>query len=219
MFTGLIEELGKVKEVKRGSDSWKLKIAASIVLDDLREGDSIAVDGACLTVCRLEKAGFEVDLSLESLEVTCFKELKEGKLVNLERPLKIGNRLGGHLLLGHIDAVGVVEDLKKKGKTALLTVKAPGEIMKYLVCKGSVGVNGVSLTISKLFDSSFAVALIPVTLKKTNLGFLKKGEKLNLEADILGKYVERMLGCELGFKDRQSSLLAKDSWEKLLSLL
>ncbi len=193
MFTGLIEELGRVKEIKKKSEGWKLMIEASSVLDDLKEGDSIAVDGTCLTITRLFPNGFEVDLSLESLKVTNFSYLKPGKMVNLERALKVGERLGGHILLGHIDAVGRVENFQKKKDFALLTIEYPGAIESYLAYKGSVGVNGVSLTISSLLNHSFSVTLIPLTLEKTNLSYLKRGDLVNIETDILARYVGRLL--------------------------
>ena len=203
MFTGLIEELGRVKEIKKKSEGWKLMIEASSVLDDLKEGDSIAVDGSCLTVTRLFLNGFEVDLSLETLKVTNFSYLKPGKMVNLERALKVGERLGGHILLGHIDAVGRVESFQKKKDFALLTVEYPEVIESYLAYKGSVGVNGVSLTISSLLDHSFSVTLIPLTLEKTNLSYLKRGELVNIETDILARYVGRLLEKSQEGKERK----------------
>lgn len=193
MFTGLIEEIGKVKQIKKSSAGWKLLVSASKILSDLKEGDSVAVDGACLTVTEVGKDSFQVDLSLETLESTYFKELKLGKMVNLERALKLGERLGGHLLLGHIDALGKVRKLQFKNDFAWLTVEFPPPIRKYIVPKGSIGVNGVSLTVAKIDSSCFEVALIPLTLNRTNLSFLKIGDLVNLETDVLGKYVENLL--------------------------
>ncbi len=203
MFTGLIEEVGKVQQIIKGSQGWKLTIKASAVLDELKEGDSIAVDGACLTVTRIEAGSFQVDLSLESLQATYFQNLKVGWPVNLERALKLGDRLGGHFLLGHVDGVGVVKNLRRMNDFAELTVDVPAALRSFLVNKGSVSVNGVSLTVAKQENKSFSAALIPVTLKRTNLSKLKPGDKVNIETDILGKYVKSFLNQRFAKDDEE----------------
>lgn len=210
MFTGLIEELGKVKKIKKLGLNWQLAVEAAAVLDDLKAGDSIAVDGACLTVTEVNSSFFWVDASLETLESTYFKELKLGHLVNLERALKVGARLGGHFVLGHVDAVGKVKSLKKEKDFASLVVEFPLAIRKYLINKGSVAVNGVSLTIASIEGNKFKISLIPATLNNTNLSFLKKGDKVNIETDVLGKYVENfanLMGENLNLKPKASKFI------------
>ncbi len=210
MFTGLIEGLGKVKKIKKLGLGWQLAIEAAAVLDDLKAGDSIAVDGACLTVTEVNSNSFWVDISSETLESTYFKELKIGSLVNLERALKVGARLGGHFVLGHVDAVGKVASLKKEKNFASLVIEFPLAIRKYLINKGSVAVNGVSLTIASIVGSKFKISLIPVTLNNTNLSFLKKGDKVNIETDVLGKYVENfanLMGENLNLKPKASKFI------------
>lgn len=214
MFTGLIEELGKVKKIKKIGSGWQLTIEASLVLDDLKVGDSISVDGACLTVREVSPNSFWVDLSPETLEYTYFKSLKIGRLVNLERALKVGARLGGHFVLGHIDAVGEVKNYKKEKDFAWMDIKFPLAIRRYLVRKGSVAVNGVSLTIASVESNYFQIALIPLTLNQTNLSFLKIGDKVNIETDVLGKYLENFVNQR---NEILSSKANKNKFMKFLS--
>ena len=214
MFTGLIEELGKVKKIKKLGSGWQLAIEARLILEGLKVGDSIAVDGACLTVAEANSNFFWVDVSLETLESTYFKDLKAGHLVNLERALMVGDRLGGHFVLGHVDAVGKVKSFRREKDFAWLAIEFPPSIQKYLIKKGSVAVNGVSLTIASLANNIFQIALVPLTLRRTNLSFLKKGDRVNIETDVLGKYVENFV---MRSSDNQNSETKKRNFEEFLS--
>jgi len=192
MFTGLIEEVGEIKIVKREGRSARIFVKSTL---SLKEGASIAVDGVCITVEKSSKDGFWAFLSEESIERTRFKSvLKPGIKVNLERPLTLEARLDGHLVLGHVDTTGTIMDIKRKGRGVEMVFKVKNkQYMKYLVEKGSVAVNGISLTCFNIKNNSFKVALIPETLKKTNLGSARIGDPVNLEFDIIGKYVENMV--------------------------
>ena len=192
MFTGLIEEIGEIKIVKREGKSTRVFVKTSL---NLEKGASIAVDGVCITVEKIDKDGFWAFLSEESIERTRFKFiLKPGIKVNLERPLTLAARLDGHLVLGHVDTTGIIVSVKKKGSGAEMEFKLKDKYYtKFLVEKGSVAVNGISLTCFNIKDDCFKVALIPETLKKTNLGFARVGDPVNLEFDIIGKYVENMI--------------------------
>jgi len=192
MFTGLIEEIGEIKIVKREGKSARIFVRTSLTLE---RGASIAVDGVCITVEKIDRDGFWAFLSEESIKRTRFKfVLKPGIKVNLERPLTLADRLGGHLVLGHVDTTGIIASIKRKGSGVEMEFKLKDKCYaKFLVEKGSVAVNGISLTCFNIKDDSFKVALIPETLKKTNLGFARVGEPVNLEFDIIGKYVENMI--------------------------
>ncbi|RKY03847.1 riboflavin synthase [Candidatus Poribacteria bacterium] len=193
MFTGLVEEMGRVEIVRRGR-IVELFISASKVVEDLRVGDSIAVNGACLTATRVEPNGFWAELSPETISRTTLGQLRPGDPVNLERPLRLGDRLGGHLVLGHVDEVGVILGMREMGGSKVMSVRVSPQGMRYIVEKGSVCVDGVSLTVAAVGESSFEVALIPHTLAVTTLGLRKPGDEVNVEFDIIGKYVERLLG-------------------------
>jgi riboflavin synthase len=189
MFTGIIEETGSVRELQRRGEGGALSIGAKGVLEGMRLGDSIAVNGACLTASRIEVDRFVCDLSAETLERTCLGNLRPGSPVNLERPLSVGDRLGGHFVTGHVDGVGRLVSMEPSGEGSVMTVQFPRD--RYLVYKGSIAVDGISLTIASLADDRFTVALIPLTLSRTNLSAARPGDRVNLEADILGKYFER----------------------------
>lgn len=194
MFTGLVEEMGRVETVLRRGRIVELFISASKVVEDLRVGDSIAVNGACLTATRVEPNGFWAELSPETISRTTLGQLRPGDPVNLERPLRLGDRLGGHLVLGHVDEVGVILGMREMGGSKVMSVRVSPQGMRYIVEKGSVCVDGVSLTVAAVGESSFEVALIPHTLAVTTLGLRKPGDEVNVEFDIIGKYVERLLG-------------------------
>lgn len=194
MFTGLVEEMGRVETVLRRGRIVELFISASKVVEDLRVGDSIAVNGACLTATRVEPNGFWAELSPETISRTTLGQLRPGDPVNLERPLRLGDRLGGHLVLGHVDEVGVILGMRDVGGSKVMSVRVSPQGMRYIVEKGSVCVDGVSLTVAAVGESSFEVALIPHTLAVTTLGLRKPGDEVNVEFDIIGKYVERLLG-------------------------
>lgn len=193
MFTGLVEEVGVVRGISRGRDSARLVVEAPGVAAELKVGDSVAVNGACLTVVEHTPRSFTADVMAETLARTNLGLLEPGDRVNLERALRLGDRLGGHLVTGHIDGVGRIKRRREEDIAVLLEIEAPPEVMRYMVKKGSVAVDGVSLTVADVGRQSFLVSLIPHTAGRTTLGAKKPGEAVNLEADIIGKYVERLL--------------------------
>lgn len=193
MFTGIIEEIGVLRSIKRGPDSAQLLIEAEKVLEDSRVGDSIAVNGVCLTAVRFDNRQFTADVMAETLAKTNLGLLHSGDKVNLERALRLGDRLGGHLVSGHIDGVGNLTRQERHDIAILFTVRAPREIMRYLIKKGSVAIDGTSLTVVDLDTESFRVSLIPHTAHATILGLKRVGDTVNLEADIIGKYVEKLV--------------------------
>jgi len=197
MFTGLVEETGTITTIEHGSDTVRLTVAADVCLGGTIVGDSIAVNGCCLTATKVIKRGkskgFEFNLLRETWDVTNLSALKRGALVNLERALALGQRVGGHFVTGHIDAVGKIRKWEKQGKDWLLDVDAPEGLMSGLVPKGSVAVDGISLTVAKLRKRGFAVWIIPHTRQVTNLRTRKVGASVNLETDLLGKYVLRQV--------------------------
>lgn len=193
MFTGLVEELGVVRGVARGADSARIHIDAKIILEDIKTGDSIAVNGVCLTAVEYDRSRFAADVMAETLAKTNLAALKPGDRVNLERALKLGDRLGGHLVSGHIDGVGTVTRKERHDIATLITIAAPPGVMKYIIKKGSVAIDGTSLTVVDLSDGSFKVSLIPHTAHMTTLGFKKTGDTVNLEGDLVGKYIERLI--------------------------
>lgn len=193
MFTGLIEEVGVVKGLRPHGDGSVIWVGCRKILDDMRIGDSISVNGACLTVVEVGADGFFAHVSFETMERTNLRWARPGTRLNLERALRLGSRLGGHLVTGHVDAVGEVSETRRRGDYLEARFRCPQELLPYLVPKGSVAVNGVSLTVNDVDGEGFSVALIPHTLGETNLSELKVGDKVNLEADIIGKYVFRYL--------------------------
>lgn len=194
MFTGIVEEIGAVRSADWRGDVLVLRVSAGRVLEDLVPGGSIAVNGCCLTAVDALADAFACELTHETLARTAFEErLLSGAGVNLERPLKAEGRFGGHFVQGHVDGVGRVLELRRTGDSALLTVEPPAALERYLVRKGSVAVDGVSLTVADLRPGAFVVALIPYTLQNTTLGDVRPGTRVNLEADVIAKYVERLL--------------------------
>ena len=194
MFTGLIEDLGTVRELRKGSDSARLSVATAIPMDELELGASIAVNGICLTVTNFGGGSFTADVSPETLSRSNLGALLPGSRVNLERALRLGDRLGGHWVSGHVDAVGTLEQAQRHGNAWRLTFRLPAEVNRYVVEKGSVAIDGISLTVNSVGDETFSVAIIPHTLALTTLKEAKVGARVNIETDILGKYVERLLG-------------------------
>lgn len=193
MFTGLITDIGEVKALRRSGENWTVVIATSYETSDLELGESIAVDGACLTVTSIADSSFTVDASPETLRRTTLGDRKVSDSVHLERALRVGDRLGGHLVLGHVDAVGVVRAQSKEKNAWLVDIEAPDEVAEYLIDKGSVTVDGVSLTVNSVSGNRFGLAIIPFTAEKTTLADYKVGRRVNLEADVLGKYVKRLV--------------------------
>jgi len=193
MFTGIVEELGVVQALERGLQSTVLTVLARRVVNGLNVGDSITVNGVCLTVVRFTEQGFGVDVGPETLRVTTLGGLAPGDGVNLERAMRLGDRLGGHLVSGHVEAVGRVASRATDGNAINLTIEAPREILRYCVGKGSVTIDGVSLTITSLTEKTFGVMIIPHTAQATNLGLKPPGSSVNIEPDLIAKYVERLL--------------------------
>jgi riboflavin synthase len=194
VFTGIVEEMGWVEACTRQGEVLRLRIGADATLAGLAVGGSIAVDGCCLTAVAVDGSGFDCELTAETLALTAFDQrLRPGVPVNLERPMRADGRFDGHLVQGHVDGIGRVRDLRRLGESAELAVEPPAALEPYLVLKGSVAVDGVSLTVAGLEPGLFAVALIPYTLEHTNLGGARPGDRVNLEADVIAKYVERLL--------------------------
>jgi riboflavin synthase len=194
MFTGIVEELGTVRSVERIGDGARVQIAATRVLDDAAIGASIALNGCCLTVVELGEGGFAADAVTETLRRTALGGLRPGDPVNLERPVRLADRLGGHLVQGHVDAVGALRASEPNADgSRRMEFSAPATLLRYVVEKGSITVDGISLTVAATLDDGFAVAVIPHTLAVTTLGTKLVGDPVNLEVDILAKYVERLL--------------------------
>ncbi len=194
MFTGIIEETGRILDIRSAHRGARLTVRAETVASGLKMGDSVAVNGVCLTVVQTGEGSFSCDLSAETLDRTSFKGVTEGTAVNLERALEVGGRLGGHFVMGHVDGTGVFGGSKPAGDGgAVATIEYPRDLGRYLVHKGSVAVDGISLTIASLGESNFTVAVIPYTLENTNLGSLRRGDRVNLEVDILGRYIARII--------------------------
>jgi len=203
MFTGIIEELGEVKVIVTSSTKSNIKIAAPEITEDLQIGESIAVNGVCLTVSNLNERSFIADVMPQTFKKTNLSYLQTGDQVNLERALRVSDRMGGHFVLGHIDQVGIVMDKRISGNSIVFKISAPRDITEYLVPRGSIAVDGISLTVAEALDNYFSVSIIPHTAKVTTLGIKEKGSKVNLEADVIGKYVKKM--TEL--KENRSSTL------------
>lgn len=193
MFTGIIEELGKISAFEKGGSGAKMKISANIVTEDTNEGDSIAVNGVCLTAIDIKSDSFSANVSPETLNRSTLGNLKTGAKVNLERAVTPSTRLGGHIVQGHVDAKGKFLKAIKQGDFWTVQINFPPETAKYFVYKGSVSVEGISLTIADLTENYFEIAVIPKTWELTNLSKLKSGDEVNLEADIIAKYVERLM--------------------------
>ena len=193
MFTGIIEEIGLVKSFVRNSVSADLKITAKEILNDLKIGDSVAINGICQTVTNIENNTFEVEISAETLSVTSIENLKSGDEVNLERALTLNSRLGGHIVSGHIDCRAKCVNIEKLSDFYNISFEIPKEQVKYIVYKGSITVNGISLTVADIKDNIFKVAVIPHTYENTNLRNIKNDDFVNIETDILGKYIEKLV--------------------------
>jgi riboflavin synthase len=193
MFTGIIEEMGSVKALRHEAGAARLAVSASRVLGDTAHGDSICVNGVCLTVVDMDKSGFSADVAVETLKVTNLGELRTGAKVNLERALQLSARIGGHLVSGHVDAVGRIREKREEGNGWRIFIDAPDTVLRYVIKKGSIAIDGISLTVADVDTKGFSIAMIPHTATLTTLGFKSAGDSVNLEADIIGKYVERLL--------------------------
>jgi len=193
MFTGLVEELGSLQSLSRGARSARLRIGASKVLEGLKIGDSIAVNGVCLTVVEFDRTGFAADVMAETLSKSGLGSLHPGERVNLERALRLGDRLGGHLVSGHIDGVGTIRRQTPLDIALVTEIAADPDLLRFILPKGSVAVDGISLTVVDVLADSFTISLIPHTAGETTLGIKKAGSRVNLETDMIGKYVARLM--------------------------
>ncbi len=193
MFTGIVEELGTINSIQVKSQEATLEIQANDILSDAKVGDSIAVDGACLTIRLLTSGTFTVDASAETLRRTTLGERKVGERVNLERSLRLSDRLGGHLVLGHVDEVATIRSWKNEGDASVVQITMSSTVKSYIAYKGSITVDGVSLTVSNLLTDAFEITLIPHTKDVTTLGTKRDGAKVNLEVDIVARYLETLL--------------------------
>lgn len=193
MFTGIVEEVGTVREIRKGQTSSFIEIQAKTVLSDVHIGDSIAVNGVCLTVTEFSADSFRADVMNETLNRSSLGSLRSGSHVNLERAMSANGRFGGHIVSGHIDGTGVITDIRRDGISVWYTIGTTAAVMRYIVEKGSVAIDGISLTVAKVTDSSFSVSIIPHTAEQTVLSYKKIGDTVNLENDIIGKYVEKLM--------------------------
>ena len=198
MFTGIVEETGTVATFVPEAGAWRLQIRAQVALTQVAAGDSIAVNGCCLTVAQFDERSLTFDVLEETRRLTNFTALAPGAAVNLERSLRFDGKVGGHFVSGHIDGLGVVEVLERRGQDYYLRIQAPPGAGRYLVHKGSIAIDGISLTIAEVTGDAFAVWLIPHTLAVTNLKQKQAGQVVNLEFDLLGKYVEKLLSARTG---------------------
>ncbi|HHG74457.1 MAG TPA: riboflavin synthase [Persephonella sp.] len=207
MFTGLIEEVGKVSKIEKRSDGIMIQIKAEKILDDLKIGDSVALNGVCLTVVEIENGKISFDVSQETAVRSNLPELKAGDPVNLERALRLSDRLGGHIVQGHVDTVGFIKSINLKGQHTEFIFQFPEEFQDLVVEKGSIAIDGISLTVNYIMDNRISINIIPHTIQNTNLKERKTGDKVNIEFDILGKYIKKMISK--GEKDRLEELLDK----------
>ena len=193
MFTGIIEEIGKIVKTKPIAGGLSIKIEADKILNDINVNDSICIDGVCLTITNFDESGFWVDAVGSTLEKTTFVSVKTPSTVNLERSVRLNERLGGHLVQGHVNGRGTISEIQKLGENYLLKIDVPENLERYLIKEGSIAVNGISLTIADLYKNVISISIIPHTWQNTNLQYKKLNEKVNIEIDILAKYVEKLL--------------------------
>ena len=212
MFTGIVEEVGVLKSIRRGASSAVLEIAARTVLEDIHLGDSIAVNGVCLTATSFTGSSFTADVMHETLDRSSLAALRPGSRVNLERAMAANGRFGGHIVAGHVDGVGTVLETKRDDNAVWYTIAAGAEVLRYVVEKGSITIDGISLTVARVGPESFAISAIPHTVAVTVLQDRKPGDKVNLETDIIGKYVEKLLttGPVQTAEPKQTSGITKD---------
>lgn len=193
MFTGIIEAVGSVREIKPSEKGISLEISIPKIYDDIKAGDSIAVNGACLTAKDYNSAFFIADVSAETLRMTTLGRLRTGDKVNLERALRLSDRLGGHIVTGHIDGTARLKEKKKEGESVSLSFSLGKELLRYVINKGSVAIDGISLTVNEVLNDGFSVNIIPHTAQNTTILDKKPGDEVNIEVDVIGKYVERLL--------------------------
>ena len=191
MFTGIIEEIGTVVNIERGVKSSRITIQGKKIFDDLKTGDSVSVNGMCSTAVNITKNTFTADIMAESMRRTSLGDLKKGSRVNLERAMQLNGRFGGHIVSGHVDGTGIILSMVKEDNAVWVTVSAPYNVMRYIIEKGSITIDGISLTVAKVYADAFAVSIIPHTAGETTLLTKRSGERVNLECDIVGKYIEK----------------------------
>lgn len=196
MFTGIIEEIGKIQSVTKGEISAKISINAKKVLEDVKLGDSISTNGVCLTVTNFTRSNFTVDVMAETMRRTNLSILSQGAEVNLERALKVGDRFGGHIVSGHIDGTGRITEFKKEDNAIWVTIRTDSSILKYIIPKGSIAIDGISLTVAYVDEEVFKVSVIPHTKDFTTLLHKNIGDMVNLECDLVGKYIEKLISFE-----------------------
>jgi riboflavin synthase len=201
MFTGIIEDIGSIASINKMAGRWEISLKTALQPSTIKEGDSISVDGVCLTATILSGNIFSVDVSLETLQRTTLKEKRTGQKMNLERAMSADSRFGGHLVTGHIDGVGSIVKKGKEGDSVKLTIEVPPSLSRYIVGKGSIAINGISLTVNEQHDNIFTVNIIPYTVSRTTIGEKNLRDAVNIETDIIGKYVESFLA-----KDKSKSI-------------
>lgn len=205
MFTGIIEDIGIITGISKMSGKWEFSVKTNLTPFDIKEGDSISVNGVCLTVIRAGKGVFSADASLETLNRTTLKDTKVSQRVNIERAMEAVGRFGGHLVTGHVDAIGTITDIKQAGDSRQFSIEIPIDISRYFVQKGSVAIDGISLTVNEQHGNTFTVNIIPYTASRTTIGEKNLRDRVNIETDIIGKYVESFLarneqkGIDLSF--------------------
>ncbi len=195
MFTGIIEGLGTIAGIRASGQGKHLTIEADFSLDQSKIGDSLSVSGACLTAVKIDGNRFEVDVSPETLQTTTFSQAKVGERLNIERAMRLSDRIDGHLVSGHIDGTGVVKQRESLSNAVILTIEVEERLTRYMISKGSIAMDGVSLTINTYESNNFSVSIIPHTAKLTTIGFKNKGDRVNIETDMIGKYVERFMSA------------------------
>jgi len=214
LFSGIVEEMGAISTMNKGLAGTRLTILASTIMGDLTIGASVSVNGTCLTVVARTDHDFCVDVSPETLHVTTLGSLISGSPVNLERAMKLNERIGGHMVSGHVDGIGAIRSRHPDGNAVILEFEAPQDILRYCVAKGSITVDGISLTINGVVERSFAVSIIPHTAKVTTLGLKQVGDLVNLESDLIGKYVERLLQERGILPSKPAPVIDKDYLKK-----
>lgn len=213
MFTGLIEDVGKVLKIARSGSSARIEVNTSIPVEEIGKGDSVAVNGICLTVVEKGSGRLAFDVSPETIDRTAFRQLRQGHHINLERALRLGDRLGGHIVSGHVDCIATIKSKREISGNFVYEFRMPGRFTRYVVEKGSVAIDGISLTVNSVSAEGFSVNVIPHTAAETNLQYQKPGSEVNIETDILGKYVERLLGGRTGGDDQLTmELLARNGF-------
>jgi riboflavin synthase len=214
MFTGLIEDVGRVVKLIKTGSAARLDVATGFPLEAIKLGDSIAVNGVCLTVVEKSSAQFSFDISPESIECTTFSRTRPGQPVNLERALRLGDRLGGHIVSGHVDCVATIVERREVSSNHVFSFRLPEGFSRYIIKKGSITIEGISLTVNSVSDNVFSVNIIPHTVKHTTLQYKKPGDEVNIETDIIGKYIERLMTGQNDGRDNgvTMELLAKSGF-------